>query len=66
VTTIEHGVPVGTAATRVAVDPALTGDVTDTSFTVPAVFRGGGGVEALKHRNARTGCSSIAFGATPV
>jgi hypothetical protein len=65
VTTIEQDAPVGTAAVNVAWEPALTGDVTDTSLTLPDACLGGG-VAALRQRKARTGCSSIPFGATPV
>jgi hypothetical protein len=82
VTTIEQLVPLGTATTSVASDPALTGDVSEERVTFPVwltlpagacpvvwvgVVVGGPVVAApLRQRKARIGWSSIAFGATPV
>ena len=66
-TTIAQLVPVGTATVRVAFEPALTGEVSETSLAFPFADGGGAGAPlAVRQRNARTGWSSIAFGATPV
>jgi hypothetical protein len=78
VTTIEHVVPVGAATVIVASEPALIGDVTERSLTLP--FNVGaddglaGRIDAdgnpdttspVEQRKSRIGCSSIPFGATP-
>ena len=69
----------GTATAVVASEPALIGDVTERSLTLPFRVEAAGGLPGrvgatadpdttspVEQRKSRIGCSSIPFGATPV